>query len=39
MLDINENSQKRRENFIESYETIKTDLKDMFPDFNYQDYL
>ena len=39
MIDLNEKSENRRDNFIESYETIKTDLKDMFPDFNYQDYL
>ena len=39
MIDLNEKSEKRRDNFIESYETLKTDLKDLFPDFNYQDYL
>ena len=39
MIDSNEKSEKRRENFIEIYETLKTDLKDSFPDFNYQDYL
>ena len=39
MIDLNEKCEKRRDNFIESYETLKTDLKEMFPDFNYQDYL
>ena len=39
MINLNEKSEIRRENFIESYETLKTDLKDTFPDFNYQDYL
>jgi len=38
MMNLNEKSEIRRENFIESYETLKTDLKDTFPDFNYQDY-
>ena len=39
MIEMDEKSKKRRENFIEVYETLKADLKDMFPDFNYQDYL
>ena len=39
MIRFGEKSLKRIENFMEIYESIKNDLKDMFPDFNYQDYL
>ena len=39
MMDLSEKSELRKETFIETYETIKNDLKEMFPDFNYQDYI
>ena len=39
MLELNEKGILRKETFIETYETLKNDLKEMFPDFNYQDYL
>jgi hypothetical protein len=39
MLDIGEKGEIRKENFIETYESVKNDLKETFPDFNYQDYL
>ena len=39
MLDLTEKSQSRKETFIEIYESLKNDLYQMFPDFNYQDYL
>ena len=39
MIDSNDKSQLRKETFIETYESIKNDLKEMFPDFNYQEYL
>ena len=39
MLDLSEKGELRKETFIETYESIKNDLKDMFPDFNYQEYL
>ena len=39
MLDLTEKSQTRKETFIEIYESLKNDLAEMFPDFNYQDYL
>ena len=39
MLEINEKGELRKETFIETYESLKNDLKEMFPDFNYQDYL
>ena len=39
MLELTEKGILRKETFIETYETLKNDLKEMFPDFNYQDYL
>ena len=39
MLELTEKSESRKETFIEIYESLKNDLKEMFPDFNYQDYL
>ena len=39
MLDLNEKGELRKETFIETYQTLKNDLKEMIPDFNYQDYL
>ena len=39
MLDINEKAEMRKETFIDFYNTLKTDLKENFPDFNYQDFL
>ena len=39
MLDLNEKGELRKETFIETYQTLKNDLKEMLPDFNYQDYL
>ena len=39
MLEITEKGELRKETFIETYESLKNDLKEMFPDFNYQEYL
>ena len=39
MLELTEKGILRKETFIETYETLKNDLKELFPDFNYQDYL
>ena len=39
MMDISDKAQLRKDNFIEAYESIKNDLEEMFPDFNYRDYL
>ena len=39
MFDFNEKQQLRKNAYIETYESIKNDLIDMLPDFNYQDYL
>ena len=39
MFALCEKGELRKETFIETYESIKNDLKEMFPDFNYQDYL
>ena len=39
MFDLSEKGELRKETFIETYETLKNDLKEMLPDFNYQDYL
>ena len=39
MIEFGENSIKRKDDFIQTYETLKADLIDKFPDFNYQDYL
>ena len=39
MIDINEKSEARKDNFIDTYDLIKNDLKENFHDFNYTDYL
>ena len=39
MFGISEKGELRKENYIDSYQLIKTDLGQMFPDFNYQEYL
>ena len=39
MMNLDEKSNIRKETFMETYDAIKNDLKEMFPDFNYQDYL
>ena len=39
MIEYNEKSKMRKEAFIDQYDTIKNDLKESNPDFNYQDYL
>ena len=39
MISISEKGELRRDNFIETYESLKNDLKEMYPYFNYQDYL
>ena len=39
MVEFGENSVRRKEDFIQVYETLKADLIDKFPDFDYEDYL
>ena len=39
MMDISDKAQLRKDTFIETYESIRNDLEEMFPDFNYRDYL
>jgi len=39
MFDSNEKEILRKNAYIEIYESTKNELNDMFPDFNYQDYL
>ena len=39
MMEVNEKSGIRKETFIEYYESLKEDLKDANPDFNYNEYL
>ena len=39
MMDISDKAQMRKDTFIETYESIRNDLEEMFPDFNYRDYL
>jgi hypothetical protein len=39
MVEFGENSIKRKEDFIQVYETLKADIIDKFPDFNYEEYL
>ena len=39
MLEINDNSITRKENFIDKYDLIKNELKDNFSDFNYAEFL
>ena len=39
MMEYNDKSIMRKETFIETYDTVKNDLKETNHDFNYQDYL
>ena len=39
MLEVNEESIKRKEKFIERYETLKNDFKEQNEDFNYKEFL
>ena len=39
MLEIKDKSQVRKEAFKEIYESIKNDLSELAPQFNYQEYL
>ena len=39
MMEFNEKSITRKETFIDTYQTVKNDLKETFHDFNYQEYL
>ena len=39
MLAISSKGQSRVETFCDTYEMVKNDLKEMFPDFNYSDFL
>ena len=39
MLSISEKGEARKETFCDTYELVKNDLKEMFPDFNYSEFL
>ena len=39
MLGLSEKGEMRKETFAETYDMIKNDLKEMFPDFNYSEFL
>ena len=39
MMSISEKGETRKETFCDTYEMVKNDLKEMFPDFNYNEYL
>lgn len=39
MFDFNEKAEMRKETFIEFYNTLKNDLKESVPDFDYKDFL
>ena len=39
MLTISEKGEARKETFCDTYEMVKNDLKEMFPDFNYSEFL
>ena len=39
MLTISEKGETRKETFIDTYDMVKNDLKEMFPDFNYSEFL
>ena len=39
MMEFNDKSMMRKEKFIEIYDSVKSDLKENFHDFNYQEYL
>ncbi len=39
MLSISEKGEARKETFIDTYDMVKNDLKEMFKDFNYSEFL
>ena len=39
MLGLSEKGELRKETFAETYDMVKNDLKEMFPDFNYSEFL
>ena len=39
MLGLSEKGGMRKETFADTYEMVKNDLKEMFPDFNYSEFL
>ena len=39
MLGLSEKGEARKETFTETYDMVKNDLKEMFPDFNYSEFL
>ena len=39
MLSLSEKGDARKETFCDTYEMVKNDLKEMFPDFNYSEFL
>ena len=39
MLGLSEKGEVRKETFAETYDMVKNDLKEMFPDFNYAEFL
>ena len=39
MMDLSEKSSLRKETFIDTYDSLKNDLNEAFPDFNYQEFL
>ena len=39
MMTLYDKSKSRKNTFIETYDSLKNDLREMFPDFIYQDYL
>ena len=39
MLGLSEKGEARKETFSETYDMVKNDLKEMFPDFNYSEFL
>ena len=39
MMDFDDKSIMRKETFIDTYDTVKNDLKETFHDFNFQEYL
>ena len=39
MFDFNEKAEMRKETFIEFYNTLKNDLKESIPDFDYEEFL
>ena len=39
MMELSEKSILRKETFIDTYDSLKNDLNEAFPDFNYQEFL